>query len=220
MTRQPSELDKVAEAWVDKMAEMSPSFSTYIGKKGGEDKLDDASPEAQEEDVRQMRRVLAEVNATTPQDKVDEVTKDAMRNSLELGIEIHEAGLWKRDLNVIASPAQGIRDIFDLSPTATEHDWENLAKRMRAVEGAVDGYIRTLRLGIEAGDTPAKRQVEFNIKLAEGIAAADGFFNKFAASAKAGDSELPASLKDDVVAAGHAATEGYAKLLEFFKLLS
>ena len=34
MTRQPSELDKVAEAWVDKMAEMSPSFSTYIGKKG------------------------------------------------------------------------------------------------------------------------------------------------------------------------------------------
>ena len=141
MTREPSQLDKVADAWVDKMAEMSPSFATYIGKPGGEDKLDDASPEAQEEYARQMRRVLGEVNATATRDKVDEVTKDAMQNDLELGLEMHEADLWKRDLNVLASPAQGIRDIFDLSPTATEHDWENLAKRMRAVPGAIEGYI-------------------------------------------------------------------------------
>ncbi|MEY4293765.1 MAG: hypothetical protein RIR29_415 [Actinomycetota bacterium] len=217
MTREPSELDKVAEAWVDKMAEMSPSFSTYIGKKGGEDQLDDASPEGQEEEARQMRRVLAEVNATTPRDKVDEVTKDAMRNSLELGLEIHDAGLWKRDLNVIASPAQGIRDIFDLSPTATEHDWENLTKRMRAVPEAIDGYIRSLREGIKAGDTPATRQVVMNLEQAQGIAAADGFFNKFAAAAKAGDSELSAALKSEVEAAGKVATEGYAALAEFFK---
>ena len=217
MTREPSELDKVAEAWVDKMAEMSPSFSTYIGKKGGEDQLDDASPEGQEEEARQMRRVLAEVNATTPRDKVDEVTKDAMRNSLELGLEIHDAGLWKRDLNVIASPAQGIRDIFDLSPTATEHDWENLSKRMRAVPEAIDGYIRSLREGIKAGDTPATRQVVMNLEQAQGIAAADGFFNKFAAAAKAGDSELSAALKSEVEAAGKVATEGYAALAEFFK---
>ncbi len=217
MTREPSELDKVAEAWVDKMAEMSPSFSTYIGKKGGEDQLDDASPEGQEEEARQMRRVLAEVNATTPRDKVDEVTKDAMRNSLELGLEIHDAGLWKRDLNVIASPAQGIRDIFDLSPTATEHDWENLSKRMRAVPEAIDGYIRSLREGIKAGDTPATRQVVMNLEQAQGIAAADGFFNKFAAAAKVGDSELSAALKSEVEAAGKVATEGYAALAEFFK---
>jgi uncharacterized protein (DUF885 family) len=217
MTREPSELDKVAEAWVDKMAEMSPSFSTYIGKKGGEDQLDDASPEGLEEEARQMRRVLAEVNATSPRDKVDEVTKDAMRNSLELGLEIHDAGLWKRDLNVIASPAQGIRDIFDLSPTATEHDWENLSKRMRAVPEAIDGYIRSLREGIKAGDTPATRQVVMNLEQAQGIAAADGFFNKFAAAAKAGDSELSAALKSEVEAAGKVATEGYSALAEFFK---
>ena len=80
MTREPSQLDKVADAWVDKMAEMSPSFATYSGKPGGEDKLDDASPEGQEEDARQMRRVLGEVNATATRDKVDEVTKDAVTN--------------------------------------------------------------------------------------------------------------------------------------------
>ena len=217
MTRQPSELDQVAESWVDKMAEMSPSFATYIGKQGGEDKLDDASPEAQEEDVRQMRRVLGEVNAAPIRDKVDKVTKDAMRNTLELGIEIYEAGLWKRDLNVIASPAQGIRDIFDLSPTATEHDWENLAKRMRAVPEAIDGYVRSLREGIKSGDTPAERQVAMNIEQADGIAAAGGFFNVFAAAAKAGEAELSGSLKAEVIAAGKVATEGYGQLADFFK---
>ena len=84
MTRQPSELDKVADAWVDKMAEMSPSFATYIGKPGGEDKLDDASPEGQEEDARQMRRVLGEVNATATRDKVDE----AMQPIAEVGKQL------------------------------------------------------------------------------------------------------------------------------------
>ena len=49
MTREPSELDKVADAWVDKMAELSPSFATYIGRKGADHLLDDPSPEAIEE---------------------------------------------------------------------------------------------------------------------------------------------------------------------------
>lgn len=215
MTRQPSELDKVAEAWVDKMAEMSPSFATYIGKPGGEDKLDDASPEGQEEDARQMRRVLGEVNATATRDKVDEVTKDAMINSLELGLEMHDAGLWKRDLNVIASPAQGIRDIFDLSPTANENDWQNLAMRMRAVPEAIDGYIRSLREGIVANDTPAQRQVEFVIRETTELGSAEGFFKKFAAGAKLESGEMPESLKKDIEAAGQVATEGYAELAKF-----
>lgn len=217
MKREPSELDKVADAWVDKMAEMSPSFATYIGKPGGEDKLDDASPEAQEEDAKQMRRVLAEVNGTATRDKVDEVTKDALKSSLELGLEMHDAGLWKRDLNVIASPAQGIRDIFDLSPTATEQDWVNLSKRLRAVPEAIDGYVRSLREGIKASDTPAKRQVEFVIREASELGSAGGFFDKFAQGAALAEGAMPESLKADIEAAAQVATQGYANLAAFLK---
>ena len=217
MTREPSQLDKIADSWVDKIAELSPSFATYIGRKGFDDKIDDYSPEAQDAHNAESKKFYEQVKAAPVADKVDEVTKDALLDNFELGFELHDSGLWKRDLDVIASPAQGIRDIFDLSPTDSTDAWENLARRMRAVPGAIDGYIRSLQLGIESGDTPAKRQVVFNIKQAEDIAAADGFFNKFAAGARAGDAELPASLKADVIAAGHAATEGYAKLAEFFK---
>jgi len=135
-----------------------------------------------------------------------------MMENFQLNVELHDSGMWKRDLDVIASPAQGIRDIFDLSPTHDEEAWVNLVKRMNAVPQTIDGYIRSLRLGIEAGDTPAIRQVIMNIDQADGIAAADGFFIKFSEGAK-----VDGSLKTEIERAGRSATEGYAKLAEFFK---
>ena len=215
MTRQTTPIDQIADQWVDKMAELSPSFATYIGKPGNEDKLDDASPEAHEVFAGEARKVLAKLADTKPVDKVDEVTLDAMRTDLELDLELHDSGLWKRDLNVIASPAQGIREIFDLSATATEGDWEHLSNRLNAVPEAIEGYIRSLREGIAAQDTPARRQVEWVLRDAKELAGADSFFVKFAAGAKAGEAELNASLKAEVAKAAQHATEGYAKLVEF-----
>jgi uncharacterized protein (DUF885 family) len=212
MTRKPTQLDAIADSWVEKMAELSPSFATYIGRKGFDDQLDDYSPEAQEAHLAESKKFFQQVKDAPVADKVDEVTKDAMMEDFQLGIELHESGLWKRDLNVIASPAQSIRDIFDLSPTDGEEAWTNLVKRMNAVPETIDGYIRSLRLGIDAGDTPARRQVIMNIEQAEGIAAADGFFIKFAEGAK-----VDGALKSEVEQAGRHATEGYAKLAEFFK---
>lgn len=212
MTRKPSELDSIADAWVAKMAELSPSFATYIGRKGFDDKLDDFSPEAIQDHLEESKKFYQQIKNSAVTDKVDAVTKDAMLEDFELEFEMHESGLWKRNLDVIASPAQGIREIFDLSPTDGEDAWENLAKRMRSVPEAIDGYIRTLRLGIESGDTPAERQVKMTIEQANGIATADGFFNKFASG-----SDVPESLKQEVLAAGQVATAGYAKLSEFFK---
>ena len=217
MTREPSEIDKIANAWLSKMAEMSPSFATYIGQPGGEDKLDDVSPEAQHREAEEARKVLAQLNAAPVRDKVDEVTLDAMREDLNLGLEIHEAKLYRRNLNVIASPLQGIRDIFDLSPTATERDWQNLAARMNGVQGAVNGYIASLQEGIDANDTPARRQVERGIEQAGQINAANGFFRAFATAAKAGDAELPDSLKADLAKAAESATTAYGALGDFLK---
>ncbi|MFM5967637.1 MAG: DUF885 domain-containing protein [Micrococcales bacterium] len=215
MSRATSNIDQIADQWVGKMAELSPSFATYIGRPGNEDKIDEPSPEAEAEFIAETKKVLAQLAEATAQDKVDEVTLDAMKRSLELDVEIHDSGLWKRNLDVIASPAQGIREIFDLSPTATVQDWENLTKRLNAVSGAVDGYIRTLREGIAANDTPARRQVEWVLREVQELAGKDSFFVKFAGGAKAGEDELDGSLKAEVEKAGQYAAEGYGKLAEF-----
>ena len=215
MTRETSSIDRIADKWVDTSAELSPSFATYIGRDIGKDKIDDASPEAHARYVSEMRKVLAELDGAKPVDKVDEVTLDALRENLTLGVEIAESGLWKRDLDVIASPAQGFREIFDLSPTATEDDWKNISARLSAIPGAVDGYIRSLKEGIAANDAPARRQVEWVLNEVKELAGKDSFFTKFAAGAKAGETELSAGLKADVERAAVTATEGYAQLADF-----
>ena len=214
MTRVPSKIDELSNAWVAKLAELSPSFATYAGFPGGEDKLDDTSPAASKHYYELEKEMLAKVEALEPVDKIDEVTKDALTSNLKLSIEIYETGLWKRNLDVIASPAQGIRDIFDLSPTATEADWANLNKRMRAVKGAVDGYIETLRVGIKDGETPAHRQVAWVINDLDNITGADGFFTRFA---KAEGVELSGALRAELTEAGAIATAAYAELQAFLR---
>jgi len=214
MSRKPSAIDELSNAWVVKLAELSPSFATYAGFAGGEDRLDDHSPAAVEHYNQLQKELLAKLKDMQPVDKIDEVSKAALMANLQLGIDLHETGLWKRDLDVIASPAQGIRDIFDLSPVATEQDWANLNKRMRAVEGAIDGYIETLRVGIADNETPAIRQVNWVVNDLNNITGENGFFTKFA---KAEGVDLPDSLRADLAEASKVATEAYRKLQNFLR---
>ena len=217
MTRVPSAIDKIADNYLNWMVAESPTYATYIGAKGGEDKLDDETPAAHARSNAKAVEVLAELASATPADDTDRVTKDAMERTLRLGIKTYESGLWHRNLNVIASPAQGIREIFDLSATATEQDWVHLTARCNAVDGAINGYIETLRVGIAAKDAPARRQVVEVLDQARKLAGKDGFFLEFAAGAKAEESALPASLQADLNRAAQNATDSYAKLADFLE---
>ncbi len=209
--RTPSEIDFLANNWVEQLAAFYPSFATDIGYPGGEGDMDDHSPEALAKEQVAIKEVLAKLAALEPQDQIDEVTKDAMTASLSQEIQSYDSGLHFRNLNNIASPAQGVRDIFDNSPTATVKDWDNIASRMRKVESSLDGYIETLRIGLSANDAPAKRQVEAVIDQVRQITATDGFFREFAKEAKAENVELSGQLLEDLAEAAEAAAEGYAK---------
>ncbi len=215
MVRKQTPLDQIADNWVEQLAKHSPSFATYIGSPVGADQLDNYSPEHEAEYQKIASQVRSQIEATQPQDFADEVTKDAMLSSLDLDKRLYDAGYFKRDLNNIASPSQSIRDVFDLSPVATEADWENIAKRMNLVADSLSGYMQSLRLGIADGQTPAKRQVDLIVEQADQITAADGFFRTFAHGAKLEHAELPESLKSDLGKAAEAATEGYAKFRQF-----
>jgi uncharacterized protein (DUF885 family) len=178
--------------------------------------MDDYSPEAIERDLKLNKATLAALQALEPQDDVDQVTKDALSQQLILDIEFHAAGLQYRDLNNIASPAQGIRDVFDISPTATVTDWENLASRMRKVKDALNGYQKTLAIGFGKGDGPAKRQLQEVITQVGQINQPEGFFHEFAKGATA-DHKLSTALREELVAAAQVATAAYAAFGDFLK---
>jgi uncharacterized protein (DUF885 family) len=214
--RKPSEIDAVANKYLSELAANYPSFATSIGLSSGAADMDDYSPSAIERDLKLNQETLSALAALEPIDEVDRVTKDAMTQQLELDVEFHAAGLPYRDLNNIASPAQGVRDVFDLSPTATIADWENLASRMRKVKDSLSGYQATLAIGFEKADGPAKRQLEEVITQVDQINKPEGFFHEFARDAKA-DTELPAILREELVAAATDATNAYAAFGEFLK---
>ncbi|MFF2270648.1 DUF885 domain-containing protein [Agromyces sp. NPDC058136] len=215
--RTPSDVDRIAEGWVDTLVELNPGVGTYIGRTSHDDRLADYSPEGHEREIAATRETLAALRAATPVDDVDRITVADLGAELELALERHDAALHLRDLNVIASPAQDIREVFDLMPTAETADWERVASRLGAVPGAVEGYIETLRAGIGAGVVPAVRQVREVAAQAHRIARADGFFTSFAAEARAGDAELPEPLRRHLGEGAAEATAAYGRLAAFLE---
>ncbi|MDO7881978.1 DUF885 domain-containing protein [Antiquaquibacter soli] len=213
--RTPTEIDQIAEDWVTTLADLDPSIATWIGIPGRVDDYEDLSPAGHSKLVSEAKAVLAKIQAATPVDDVDRVTQTDLANDLQLALEQDEAGLWMRDVNVIASPAQGIRDVLDLMPTDTEQNWRDIAGRLGNLPKAIDGYIETLRLGISEGVTPAKRQVREVADQARKHAASDGFFASFTSGASLADGDLPDSLASDLARGAQVSAAAYAKLERF-----
>jgi len=217
MKRAETQIDQLANQLVLDQAATYPSFATSIGYPGGEGDMDDYSPEALAQEQTDIKAVIAKLEALTPVDDIDMVTKEAMLFSLKGEIATYDSGLAFRSLNNIASPAQGVRDVFDISPTATIEDWENLASRMSKVGESLRGYARSLEEGAKRNDAPAARQLTEVIKQAEQITSPDGFFHTFAKNAKAENGELPESLKKQLAEAAVSATAGYAEFGDYLK---
>src|SRR3954471_8932735 len=193
--REPTPVDTIAEEWVDTQLELYPEFHVWLGRPGREGEYADYSPAGAEHAIGKVKETLSRIEAAEPVDEIDRITKMDLARELQLHIEKHEAGFGQRDLNVIASPAQELREVFDLVPTDTEDDWANVAKRLHNLPEAMNGYIETLRSGIASGNVPAVRQVREVLAQARKQVADNGFFFDFTREAKPLNGVLPESLK-------------------------
>ncbi|PPH48083.1 DUF885 domain-containing protein [Rathayibacter sp. AY1C9] len=215
--REPTAVDAVAERWVDTLVDLDPTLGTAIGRSGANGRLGDYSPAGLEQARAATASALAELEAADPVDDVDCVTVADLGAELRLSLEGHDAGLPLRDLNVIASPAQELRDVFDLMPTDEVADWEAVAERLLAVPAALEGYAETLREGIRTGVVPARRQVELVAEQARKIAAPRGFFAELAAEAAPAAGSLPASLAQRLEDGARRASAAYGSLAQFLR---
>ncbi|MGK3947691.1 DUF885 domain-containing protein [Microbacterium sp. K2] len=213
--RTPSAIDKVADEWVDTIAVLAPTLGTYIGRDEVNDRFGDLSPEGHEQIASATRSTLAKLQAIDAVDAIDQVTKTDLSAELSLDLELHDARWHLRDLNVIASAAQDVRSAFDLMPTATADDWSVIATRLAAVPDALRGYTETLRAGIAAGVTPARRQVVEVATQIDRYTADDGFFAAFVADAAPQEGNLPASLARTLADNSAAARVAYDELRSF-----
>jgi uncharacterized protein (DUF885 family) len=215
--RPSTAIDAVATSYYETLLELMPDFATELGLPGRETEYRDYSPAGIEALTEATRTTLRLLEDLAPSDDVDAVTLDAMRERLGLDLEIHEAGLDYSELNNIACPAQSIRAIFDLMPTATAEQWGHIAGRMSAVPAAIDGYISSLRTGRERGLVAARRQVEIVIEQSTKYAEDGGFFDALGATGRADDGRLPEPLRVQLRTGADEARGAYRALAAFLQ---
>ncbi|MEI2826795.1 MAG: DUF885 family protein [Dermatophilaceae bacterium] len=142
--RPTTAVDALADRYVDAATRLSPLEATYIGIPGFDDQMDDLSPAGLAEVSALRQRTLAELAAATPVDDVDRITIAAMTERLTLAEQMYAVGLDHMNLNVLASPSQTVRDIFDLMAQDSDDAWSTFTTRMAKVPGALAGYTESL----------------------------------------------------------------------------
>ncbi len=174
--RPVTDVDRIAEDFFDASVALSPIAATSLGVPGHDDQLDDFSRDGYAAHARLRARTLAELAQAEPVDDVDKVTIAAMRERLGLASEIASAGLEEMELNVLASPMQNIRGIFDLMPTATDDDWGTIGARLAVVPRALEQWVETLCAAADSGNVAPIRQVEACIGQCREFTAEGGYF--------------------------------------------
>jgi uncharacterized protein (DUF885 family) len=201
--RPQSDLDRLADRFVDAYAAVQPTAATYIGVRGQDDRWPDLTPEGTAGTAELLRTTRVEVEKTDPGDRREEIARSAMVERLEAELARYETGYAQSDLNTIGSPLQEFRSIFDLMPTATEEDWATIARRLAALPSALDGYARGLDDAADRGRVSAARQVRLAAGRARQWAGRPGFFADLVAGAPVGEGS---SLAGDLRSALDGAT--------------
>jgi uncharacterized protein (DUF885 family) len=158
-SRDVGAVDNIANRYVDEIAELDPVLATFAGIAGHDDRMTDYSPDGWAAAAELDRRTLTALDNVEPVDDRESAAREAMQERLRVSLERYDAGIAQHDLNVIDSPMQHIRQVFDLMPADTEDDWAVISTRLATVPGAVESFRASLDESVRDGDVVALRQI-------------------------------------------------------------
>jgi uncharacterized protein (DUF885 family) len=143
---------------VDESSVLDPIIATSRGVTGHDAEMTDYSPDGQAARTALDRTTLRDLSGLRPDTGRDRIAAEVMHERLQVAIDQAEAGERLRDLRIIGSPFQSIRQVFDLMATGTEADWDVIASRMERVPQALASFEAALREGQRRKIVAARRQ--------------------------------------------------------------
>ena len=154
-----STVSAISEWYVDALAAASPNMATGLGIAGRETELTDYSPDGHAERSAIRRQAEAALGLLNVETERDRVARDVMLERFAYEAELEAQQEHLRSLNILASPLQNTRQVFDLMPRETEADQAKIVERMGAVPEALERYRASLASGMDEGIVVAQRQV-------------------------------------------------------------
>ncbi|MFD9702222.1 DUF885 domain-containing protein [Lentzea sp. NPDC059081] len=200
----------ISNKFVSDYVALDPITATNLGFAGSDDQLTDLSPEGHAARDELAVRALADITAAQPADASEEAARAVFLERTGLEHELYEAGVTESSLNVIASPIQSVRDIFDQMPTDTPEQWATIGRRLSAVPAALDGLRASLSHAASRGNVSALRQV--TKVAAQCDVWSSSFFTSFVASA-----DVDGSVRSSLDTGAAAASAAYADFASFLR---
>ncbi|SMD23351.1 DUF885 domain-containing protein [Kibdelosporangium aridum] len=203
-----------SERFVDEYATLDPITATYAGLTGYESEMTDFSPDGHRQRTELASRAVREIQALEPADETEKAAKAHFLERIGLELELAEAGLDIGNINVISSPAQNVRAVFDLLPAQTAEHWADIHALLAKVPAAVDGIKASLTDAANRNQLAALRQVTKVAEQCETWSGGKGesFFKTFIQNAPQSSAELEG--------AAQRASEAYADLGRFLRQIA
>ncbi|MEV6563800.1 DUF885 domain-containing protein [Streptomyces kronopolitis] len=206
---------EVADAYVDAFVELDPIAGTFLGIPESSGRLPDFSPTGQEA-LAQLARTTLERLAeaeTRPGAELpaEQVCARLLRERLTAQLAVHEAGEGLRTVSNLSSPLHSVREVFTVTPAETDEDWAAIARRLRAVPAALEGYRAALDAGRKRDLPAGPLQVRTVIgQLDEWIGTDRGWFAEFTDAG-------PKALRGELTEAAALATGALVELRDWFR---
>ncbi len=213
-----SRIHEISDRYVDDLARLNPIGATYIGIDGYEDQLTDFTPDAAGERGELLATAVREIEALTPADDAERVAQAVFAERGHAELALYDADLIVADLNVIESPVQDTRMVFDLMATETADDWALIATRLAKVPDTVAGIRAALAYGSDRGRVAALRQVTKTADQCATWAGRTAGEPSFFATLIAGARDVPGvtgALRTELEAGAVAAATAYGDLSDF-----
>ncbi|MFB9902484.1 DUF885 domain-containing protein [Allokutzneria oryzae] len=214
-----SVIHEISDAFVNDYAVLDPSTATYLGVPGQDENLTDYSPEGHQARAELAARALREIGAAEPATDGERLAKAVFQERVGLDVERHEAGLTTASLNVISSPVQDLRQVFDLMASDTADDWAVISTRLAKAPQALDGLRASLLHSADKGHVSAIRQVSGVAEQCEtwaGLRGGTSFFATMVAAADKVDGVSDA-LRTDLRTGADAAARAYGEFARFLR---
>jgi uncharacterized protein (DUF885 family) len=162
ITSQSQQLQSLFDEQWEYEMRVHPEWATALGDNRYNDRLDDESAEAVQDELDQSRKFLARFEAIDPSGlpPQDALSRELMIRELRLDLEGAKFKNWEMPVNQRGGPHLDFPDLIAITPLNTVKDYDNYLARLRQMPHVFDQVVANMQQGMRDRLMPSRYLLE------------------------------------------------------------